>query len=193
MINRSMVRHTCFRMKAGQEPSANNKHIVELVQVPEGESWETFGARWDVIVDKKEKIHTIVPETNFDFILSTCAEAKMMFKYTGKVDFDDHRKQNIVNIVELSMLGDLMSWDNYNDTWGVELDRDLSRIYTKYFKTKLNIVTPEMISASRISDGDVMVKPAELEKINIDMVQSEPTEQEKKMLKAFSKKKIKGH
>jgi len=180
-------------MKAGQPPSQNNTHVAALVQVPDGESWETFGSRWDVIVDKKEKIHTIVPETDFDFILSTCAEAKMMFKYTGKVEFDDHRKQNIVNVVELSMLGDLMSWETYNETWGVELDHDLSRIYTKYFKTKLNIVTPEMISASRISDGEVMLKPAELEKIEVQMQAAEPTEKEKKMLETFSKKKVKGH
>jgi len=180
-------------MKAGQQPSQNNKHIAALVQVPASESWETFGSRWDVIVDKKQKIHTIAPEMDFDFILSTCAEAKMMFKYTGKVEFDDHRKQNIVNVVELSMLGDLMAWETYNETWGVELDRDLSRIYTKYFKTKLNIVTPEMISASRISDGEVMVKPAELEKIEVQMQAAEPTEKEKKMLQTFSKKKGKGH
>ena len=194
MLTRSKVRGICARMRVGAEPPVGSDNLIEqiLPLIPMGENWSTYKKGWDISVDRNEKIYVFKPESDIDFIRSVCAEAKMKFKYEGTVNFDDNRSQNIVDIIESSMLDNLMNWNNYNETWNVEIDQETKHIKTKYFKTIQNIVTPKMISESVNSDGSAMSEDIAPPVVQLEMQPvSELSDLEKALLSAALKKKIK--
>jgi hypothetical protein len=148
-------------MKSGM-PRPECQHIYDTVEpmIPGGESWATFSTAWDVLVHNDE-IRVVKPEVDYDFIHTTCLEFAMCQKLGVAMDMTD-RQINIIQIIEASMLEDKMTWDTYNKTWGVYVDRDVKRIHTKLFLTVVNEVTPEMIAASIKSDGAAMTAVPEL-------------------------------
>jgi hypothetical protein len=160
-MTRSEVRHALFRMKSGL-PRSECQHIYDTVEpmIPGGESWATFSTNWDVLVHHDE-IQVVKPEVDYDFIHNTCLEFAMCKKHGVDMDMTS-RQNNIIQIVEASMLEGKMTWDTYNKTWGVYVDRDVKRIHTKLFITMVNEVTPEMIAASIKSDGAAMTAVPEL-------------------------------
>lgn len=153
MLKRSDVRHTCFRMKNKQAPTESNAFIVEIVKksLPSWANWDNFAIAWDIFVDKSGSIKIVKPELDYDFCHSICLEAALYKRKDIDFDFDD-RATNVLNIVELNMMEN-MTWENYNKTWGISVDRELKRIHTRHFLTKENVVTPEMIKNSAKSDG----------------------------------------
>jgi hypothetical protein len=167
MYSRSDVRHACFRAKKNVA-SENNKIILQQVEkllIP-GQRWDNFTKVWDLLVDKTGKIVIIKPETDYDFVHSTCLEASLYFrKNMGFDDFSD-RQRNIVLIVETLMLDNLMSWDNYGKAWGVEIEPVTNILKTKLYNvtSKQVEVTPEMITASmKDADGSPLSEPKVLE------------------------------
>lgn len=166
-MNRSEVRHALYRAKNGV-PVESKQYIYDKVKplIPEGESWETFSTGWDVFV-KDENITVIRPEDDYDFIHSTCLE-KCLHVRNGMKMKPTERQANALQIVELNMLEGKMRWDDYNNTWGVVVDKELRRISTRLYKTEVNVVTEEMIRASAPSDGAAMTKTPELDTIVVD-------------------------
>lgn len=190
---RSEVRHTCYRMKNKAEVAENKKYIVKLVEtiIPEGESWDTFSLKWDILLDQLGDIYAIVPESDYDYAHSVCLEVALSKKHNIPLNLDK-RALNVFNIVELNMMEN-MTWEEYNKTWGIYIDYELKKIHTKLFKTKQNVVTPEMIEASKKSDGAEMVEAGSIPIVKMEMEPFEPTPAEKAMIEAAlgKKKKIK--
>jgi len=188
---RSEVRHTCYRMKNKAEVADDRKYIVELVEaiIPAGESWNTFSSSWDVLIGSDNQIHSIVPESDYDYVHSICLEVALSKKHNIPLNLD-RRGQNVVTVVELNMM-DNMTWEEYNKTWGVYIDYELKKIHTKLFKTKQNIVTPEMIESSKSSDGAEMVEAGSVPIVKMEMEAFVPTDAEKAMINAALGKKKK--
>lgn len=190
---RSEVRHTCYRMKNKAEVAEDKKYIVKLVEtiIPEGESWDTFSLKWDILLDQLGDIYPIVPESDYDYVHSVCLEIALSKKHSIPLNLDK-RALNVYTIVELNMMEN-MTWDEYNKTWGVYIDYELKKIHTKLFKTKQNIVTPEMIEDSKKSDGAAMIETGSIPIVDMKMEPFEPTPAEKAMIEAAlgKKKKIK--
>lgn len=160
-MTRSELRHAIYRKRTGL-PKPEYQQTYDLIEqmLPGGETWETFTTGWDVLLSGDD-IVIIKPETDYDFIHTTCLE-KAMCEKRG-LEFDaTARQQNIVQIIELGMLEGKMSWDTYNKTWGIVVDMDTKRIHTKLFLTNVNVVTDEMIAASAKSDGAAMTAIPEL-------------------------------
>jgi hypothetical protein len=167
MYSRSDVRHACFRAKKNAASEDNKKILAEVEKLlSPGQRWDNFTKIWDVLIDKIGQIVIIKPETNYDYIHSTCLEASL---YTKKnLSFDDFsdRQKNIILTVETLMLEKLMTWENYNKNWGVELDPVTKIIKTKLYNapSRQIEVTPEMITASmKDADGSPLSQPTVLE------------------------------
>ena len=160
MYSRSELRHACYRAK-NNAVSEQQKPIVEMIEalLSPGQRFENFTELWDILVTKTSVIKIVKPEANYDFIHSTLLEAAIYAKQNSSFDALEDRQLNIIAQVEALMLGDLMSWHNYNKTWGVELDPTLKTLKTKLYNidTKQKEVTAEMIEASKKdADGSVM-------------------------------------
>lgn len=188
---RSEVRHTCYRMKNKAEVAEDRQYIVDLVKpiIPKGETWDTFSSSWDILIGSDDKIHPIVPESDYDYVHSICLEVALSKKHNIPLNLDS-RGQNVLTVVELNMM-DNMTWDEYNKMWGVYIDYELKKIHTKLFKTKQNIVTPEMIESSKKSDGAEMVEAGSIPVVKMEMEEFVPTETEKAMINAALGKKKK--
>ena len=154
--------------------------MVETM-IPQNQSWNTFSVGWDVFVSN-EKIIVIKPETDYDFIHTTCLE-KSLCEQRGLEMDPSERQQNVIQIVELNMLEGKMEWPNYNKTWGISVDVELKKISTKLFTTKQNVVTDDMIRASAKSDGAAMVATPELDKVEL----SNPTPMSVEEIEAMKK------
>lgn len=160
MYSRSELRHACYRAK-NNAVSAQQKPIVEMIEalLSPGQRFENFTELWDILVTKTNVIKIVKPEVDYDFIHSTLLEAAIYAKQNSSFDALEDRQLNIITQVEALMLGDLMSWHNYNKTWGVEIDPTLKTLKTKLYNidTKQKEVTAEMIEASKKdADGSVM-------------------------------------
>ena len=167
MYSRSDIRHACFRAKKNVATDENKKVLaeVEKLLLP-GQRWDNFTKVWDVLIDKAGKIVIIKPETDYDYIHSTCLEASLYSK--KNISFDDFsdRQKNIILTVETLMLENLMTWENYNKNWGIELDPVNKSIKTKLFNVVSSQieVTPEMITASmKDADGSPLSQPLVVE------------------------------
>ena len=190
MFTRSDYRHSCYRMKSGKPLSPGNEEAIIDVEkvIPVGESWDTFADNWDILLDKSNQVFAVKPETDYDYVHSICLEIALSKKHNIDLNLDS-RGDNVLQIVELNMMKN-MEWGDYNKTWGVFIDYDLKKIHTKLFKTQQNIVTPEMIAASRESDGSAMVSQGSIPVIQLSDAQPfEPTEAEREIIKAALKKK----
>jgi hypothetical protein len=187
-VNRSEVRHALYRIKNGA-PKAESKHIYDVVEplIPANEQWGTFADNWDVtVVDSK--ISVIRPETDYDFVHSTCIEMSICAKSKTIPDFTD-RQLNVIQMVESTMLEGKMKWETYNKSWGLTLDGPRKYVHTKLFATSVNTVTDEMIKNSAKSDGAAMVSPGEVPVTTFTPTPFTPTEREKAMIDAM----LKGH
>jgi hypothetical protein len=180
-ITRSDIRHACYRAKNNQPANMEALTLVEAKLV-KGEKWETFAVEWDVLLTASGDIVIIKPEIDYDFVHSTCLEAALYKKKGLEWDFDQ-RATNVLQIVELNML-DNMKWAEYNKTWGVYIDYELKKIHTKSFRTKQNVVTADMIEASKKSDGAEMVAPGFVPVVDMKMEPFEPSESEKALIRA---------
>ena len=155
-MNRSEVRHALYRIQKGI-PVAEKQALYEQLEplIPPGETWATFSTGWDVFV-KQGTITVIIPEIDYEFIHTTCLE-KSIRSSMANTDWMTHRQMNVIQIVELNML-EQMTWPTYNKTWAVSVDRELKKITTRLFKTSVNKVSPEMIEASKKSDGAALTQ-----------------------------------
>ena len=152
MYKRSELRHACFRVKKNSA-TEENKKLTNLIEplLSISQRFENFVDVWDIMIDKSKNIVIIKPESNLDFVKTVCQEKSFQVKYKTEPDEKTwtDRHQNIVIIVEALMLDNLMTWENYNADWGVEVDPVLKQIGTKLFvKSKQKEVTQEMIVAS---------------------------------------------
>ena len=154
-MNRSEIRHALYRAKNGIF-AEDKQFIYDMVEpkLPVNENWNTFTINWDIFY-KDGEITVVKPETDYDFIHTTCLEKALHIKNNIHMEATN-RQLNTIQIVELSMLDGKMTWQNYNKTWGVSVDRELKRINTKLFLTDINEVTEEMIKNSTLSDGSAM-------------------------------------
>lgn len=161
VLNRSIIRHALYRAKNGIMVE-DKKFIYDMVQpnIPENDSWATFAVTWDIFY-KDGNITVIKPEMDYDFIHTTCLEKALHVKNNIEMDATD-RQLNTIQIVELNMLDDKMSWPTYNKSWGVSVDHELKRINTRLFLTFVNEVTEEMIKQSAPSDGTAMTALPEI-------------------------------
>ncbi len=155
MISRSNARHTLFRAKNGVPKT--DQESVELYAsveklIPQNESFASFSVGWDILVSATGELSVIVPETDYDFIFATCVK-KSIAEEMNVAPVLSPREQNVIQIVEASMLERLMTWTTFNKTWGVSVDYTLKRINTRLFGTKTNKVSDEMIAASVVGDG----------------------------------------
>lgn len=164
MYKRSDIRYACTRAK-NKNAAADHQPILNEVSklLKSHQRWENFKTTWDLLVDKDNNIVIIDPETDRDFVHSTCLEYSFSIKNNIPASFTD-RQNNIISIVDAMMLDGKMSWNNYNKTWGVEIDYETKMIKTKMYNIPSNqiTVTPEMIKASMkepegIIEQDVVV------------------------------------
>ena len=81
MFDRASVRYACYRRQKGIQGESHQEILqeVEKTMLPT-DRWEDFSKKWDVFVNKKTGIKRIVPETNFDYVHTTCTEFKVMSK-----------------------------------------------------------------------------------------------------------------
>ncbi len=149
MINRSELRHACFRAKKGAA-TEQNLRVLALVEplLQPGQRWDNFSQEWDIFVARGE-IKIVKPETDLDFIRNTCLEKHFQVKHNApSIEWDD-RKANVITIVEMLMLDGLMTWENYNIKWGVDIDYVLKQVHTRLFRPASQLdVTDQMIQAS---------------------------------------------
>lgn len=182
MYSRSDIRHACFRAKKNVASEENKKVLVEVEKLlSPGQRWGNFTKVWDVLIDRSGKIVIIKPETDYDYVHTTCLEASLYKKKNLSFDDFSDRQKNIILTVETLMLESLMTWENYNKNWGVELDPVTKLIKTKLYNVKSSQieVTPEMITASmKEADGSALSEPVILE--------TKPmTEEQKKAFEEF--------
>ena len=168
MFTRSELRHACYREKNGAATEENKKlllHIEPLLSITQ--NFKNFSVDWDLLVNQNDEIIIIKPETDYDFIHSTCLEAKIFHKNNLENNFDD-RKQNIINIIEILMLDSIMSWDNYTIKWGVFIDPELNQIKTILYGLPQNQlkVTEEMITNSSKHKNDDEILANQITQIN---------------------------
>jgi hypothetical protein len=176
MFTRSEIRHACYRAKKDQPA---NPEILSLVKekLSPGEDFKNFSINWDLFLDKNNVLHIIKPETNYEFAHSVCLEKSICVKNNMDPHFEP-RQENVVQIVELNMLSN-MSWETYNKTWGISIDYELKRIYTKLFKTVVNEVT-----------FPIQEVPVETEKVTVSPLIAEPiTKEEGEAFLAMMRKK----
>lgn len=188
MIKRSELRHACFRAKNGVA-TEQNMQLLKLVEplLQPSQRWENFSQEWDLFVSG-DTIKIVKPETDVDFIRNTCLEKHFQTVHKTTVNWDD-RKLNVLTIVELLMLDRLMTWENYNTAWGVEVDFTLKQIRTKLFTAPSQLeVTSQMIKDSVKSDGAAMVEIPSLPQTVVDAVPLDPSSQTKAMIEAMLSK-----
>lgn len=156
MYSRSEIRHVCYRAKKNAVSNAQ-KPILDVIQglLKEGQRFENFTVEWDVLVTKEGDVRIIKPETDYDYIHSTLIEASLYARQKVGFDCFDDRQRNIISQVENLMLDNIMSWDNYNRVWGVDLDPVLHTIKTRLYNIdpRQKEVTEDMIEASK-KDAD---------------------------------------
>ncbi len=143
------------------------KEIVEVVApiIPVGESWDTFSMNWDIMMKPSGEIVVIKPETDINFIETTCLKKHIC--ESSKIPFvGSDREDNVIDIVEMNMLSN-MNWVDYNRTWSVSMDYDIKRITTRLFKTVVNEVkfpepdpipeevVPMQVEATPMSDEEI--------------------------------------
>lgn len=151
MYRRKDIRYSIARCRKPGEHPAENQEIYDWVmaQKPAELDVNGFPDKWDIIV-AKGKIAFVEPERDISYIQATCAEAKVLSKHG--IGFDDltDRQINIIKIIELAMLDNLMSWENYAEAWRVILDADNGKINTQLLGSPMGqkAVTPEMIEDS---------------------------------------------
>ena len=154
MITRSEIRHACYRAKnnAATEKNLELLSIVEPLLHPH-QRWENFADVWDIIYTNGE-VKSVSPEVDLEYIKTVCQEKSIEVKYNideASIKTDE-RKENVITIVESKMLDGKMTWENYGQKWGVEIDPVLKAINTKlYHEVSQKAVTVEMIEASKIS------------------------------------------
>jgi hypothetical protein len=124
--------------------------------------WDNFAVVWDVMVTKDDQIKIVYPETNYDYIHSTLLKAAL-YNEMGRsfTDLDD-RAYSLVMQVEQIMLDGIMTWENYNTVWGVEVDSATNSLRTRMYNVKSTQieVTQEMIEASKKdADGSAFSEP----------------------------------
>lgn len=160
-MTRSEIRHALYRARNGLMVRGKESLYDEVQKkIPVNESWETFAKNWDVFY-KNGNIIVIKPETDYDFIHTTCIEKSLHVKNGMQMDATD-RQLNAIQIVELNMLEGKMTWLNYNQAWGVSVDHELKKINTRLFLTSVNEVTEEMIKNSAPSDGAALTATPKL-------------------------------
>jgi phosphoenolpyruvate synthase/pyruvate phosphate dikinase len=152
MYTRSELRYACYRAKKGNA-TEDLKPLLETVEAKLAvhQKWENFTSVWDILVDGQNEVIVMRPETDYDYVHSTCLEAGILSKrHMNFTSFND-RQHNIINIVESAMLEKLMTWETYGKDWGIEIDPELKLIKTKLYNTVSNqiTVTEEMIEASK--------------------------------------------
>lgn len=160
MLTRSKVRHALFRAKNNTpKTDQESQEIYDIVlpAIPPNETIQSFSTGWDIVLGKTGTISIIAPESDYDFVHSTCLKKAMAIEMNVTPQFSI-REENVIQIVDASLLDNLMKWESYNKSWGVSIDYELKRIYTKLFKTVTNKVTDEMINNSRISDGTALTE-----------------------------------
>lgn len=161
MITRSEIRNACYRAKKGVVQESQ-QHLLDMVQplLSEKQTWSNFPKEWDVMV-KGNEVKIIKPETDYDYIHNTLLEAALYDRQgLGFESFDD-RQLNIISMVDMMMLDGIMSWSNYNKTWGVVLDPELKQLSTTLYNVKTTQikVTDEMIVASmKDADGNPLTE-----------------------------------
>ena len=163
MYTRSEIRHSCYRAK-NNAVTEKNRVILDLVEplMQHNHRWDNFAEVWDVMVTKENQIKIVYPETNYDYIHSTLLKATL-YNEMGRsfTDLDD-RAYSLVVQVEQIMLDGIMTWENYNTVWGVEVDITTNSIRTRMYNTKSTQieVTQEMIEASKKdADGSAFSVP----------------------------------
>lgn len=181
MFERSDVRYACYRKQKGIDAEKHQEIISEIdkIKLPT-DKWEDFSTGWDVFVTPKE-ITRIVPETDFDYIHTTCTEFKvktnMGLSNEEIYEQADKRQKNIFEIVMLNNIED--DFSGFGETWRVSVDQGSKRIEVKSLKTKLNKVPkpPPKPVASAVRNTIV------------DMTDAEPIEDQEliKKLKALLK------
>lgn len=151
-MKRSDVRYACARAK-NNNITSDLQPILDQVQVllAPHQRWSNFKTTWDLLINKNNQIVIINPETDYDYVHSTCLEVSFLVKKGFSLNELNERKLNIVTIVEASMLDTLMTWENYSTAWGIEIDQEMKAIRTKMYNvTSSQIsVTEEMIEASK--------------------------------------------
>lgn len=168
MVTRSELRHACFRAKK-KSATEKNQQLLDIVSplLSPGQTWDNFATIWDLLIDRSNNIVIIKPEVDYSFIHNTCLTASIFARKNLPFEFTD-REQNIISIVEAIMLEGIMSWENYNTVWGVEVDIELKVIKTRLYTASMNqyVVTNEMIEASKKdADGNpfTVIEPIDVE------------------------------
>lgn len=183
MLKRSTLRHACYRAKNGVATEENLQLLshVEPLLGP-GQTWNNFSVVWDVLVNNGV-VKVIKPETDIDFIRNTCLEKHFSEVHKTTVNWSD-RKANVISIVDGLMLDKLMTWENYNTQWGVDLDPDVKMIKTVMYNVPSSQieVTPEMIEASKHVDALTTDIPTETP---TDLTATPMTEDQRRQFEEF--------
>ena len=167
MINRSKLRHACYRMKNGVATPANETMILCITsQMAPHMTWKNFGVVWDVMVTSQGKVLVIKPEHDTDFIHKTLLKMGLYVESNTPLTKLSEREFNVVEQVRPLLLEGIMDWMNYDSVWGVSLEKDTNVIKTVLFnapKTQIE-VTAEMIEASKKdADGAAFTPPPVVE------------------------------
>lgn len=190
MLNKSELRNACYRAKKGVQTEKHQKYLDAIEPLlNETQTWENFPIVWDVMINKADAVVVIKPESDYDYVHSTLIEAALYSKRGITFDSFDDRQMNIITQVESLKLDGIMTWENYNKVWGVDLDQAFKTISTKLYNVKSGQieVTDEMIEASKKdADGAALNIPEP------NVLQSKPmTTTEVDSFKTFLSKKYK--
>lgn len=192
MYTRSEIRHACYRAKNNAATEKNLeilKHVEPLLQTHH--RWDNFAEVWDVIIGKGGVIKIVYPETNSDYIHSTLLKAQLYVEMGKNFEDLDDRAFSLVNQVEQLMLDGVMTWENYNKVWGIEVDSQYKALKTVLYNTKSSQieVTEEMIEASKKDADGSAFGAAQASNV----LEAKPMEDHlQKMFEEFLAKKYKG-
>ena len=192
MYTRSELRYACYRAKANNitDDLADKIELIKSLLSPY-QPWSAFPKDWDVLVNVLGEVKIIKPVTNYEFLHSTLIEASLYVKQ--KIPFDSFTDEqlNIITQVEQLMLENVMTWENYNRVWGVNIDTVQNQIKSRLYNVNSSQleVTDDMIKASQ-KDADGTAFTDNADNINTTTLSTKPmSEQEKRMFEEFLNKK----
>jgi len=157
---------------------------VEAIK-PKWALWDIFATSWDICIDQAGELHFITPETDINFVLQVCNDARMRARKGYPWEWNA-RELNVISILESEMLEGITSWENFNDVWYVELDRELKRISIKQLKRPAGQrdIRPEEYAPVEFTDAET----ADPNTIEGNVMSDEEVAEFRKLLAASRKK-----
>lgn len=169
------VRNSCFKKRNGKVPA--HPEVIEILEPLMKEknfAWPSFSKWWDVVVRKDGTLIVVPIVKDLPQVESVCSQMKVL-KEVGVDKEWSPEEQLVIDFIEPQFLDDIMTWQNYNEEWGVRRNPDYDRIetYLKKRKPSQKIeVTQELIDKKLAAQTTASPNTAEEARDKINIVQS---------------------